>query len=60
MSDRTDKFIQPVSAITVVKRSLTSLTDEELLKVKARIAAGEDADAVYAELAQMELEREAE
>jgi hypothetical protein len=53
-----DKFIQPADAVHVESRSGkgTLLDDETLAAGRARIAAGEDPDAVAEELAQLEVD----
>jgi hypothetical protein len=55
MSD--DKFLQPVDGIHIVSRTTgprTLLDDETVAKFQARIAAGEDPDAIAAEMKQLE------
>jgi hypothetical protein len=53
-----DKFLQRIGAIRVVKRSGsgTLLPDRVIEAAAKRIAAGEDADKVATELAMMEVE----
>lgn len=56
--DRTDKFLQPADAITIVSRAKgprTLLTPEAIEDARIRIAGGEDPQDVAEELAMEEL-----
>ena len=57
MSDQNERFFQPIEDIIIVQQAPrgTWHTPEALARGRARIAAGEDADAVITEMAQAEV-----